>query len=375
MPDSHQKLRLPEQQATAAARAATPDGAKVATAPLTDVDALSGSAPRYAEAARPMWLTVLERYGLVLLFAVTVLFFALYSGSRAHFLSLANVQNVLGNQCIVIVLAVASVFPLVSGRFDLSVGANAGMCSIASAAAMSNFHENLAVAIVVSIALGLVVGTINGVLIAYVNLSSIIVTLAATTIISGVVLAYANGQIINLSISPTLTGFGSNNWLGIPQIVYLTACICLLAWYVLLHTAFGRYITMAGRNPAAARLVGIDVDRLTFVSFGLCGAIGGLAGLLMTARSGGANPQSGPDLLFPALTAVFLGATAIRPGEFNIVGTVVAALFLASAVSGMNIAGLPPYVEPLFDGLALIAAVVIYVAARRSSSGGSALAM
>jgi ribose transport system permease protein len=318
--------------------------------------------------SRPWWLTILERYGLVLLFAGVLIFFSSYSRSSDHYLSLANVQNVLGNQCIIVTLAVAAVFPLVCGRFDLSVGANAGLCSVASAAIMSNHHQRLIWGALGALALGLLVGCINGALVAYLKLSSIIVTLAATTIISGIVLAYANGQIINLDISQTLTNFGSRNWGGMPR-------ISLLAWYVLLHTAFGRYINMAGRNPEAARLVGINVDTLTFVSFAACGAIAGLAGLLMTARSGGANPQSGPDLLFPALTAVFLGATAIRPGEFNIVGTVVAALFLAAAVSGMNIAGVPPYVEPLFDGIALLVAVTIYVAARRSSSSGAALSM
>jgi ribose transport system permease protein len=132
---------------------------------------------------------------------------------------------------------------------------------------------------------------------------------------------------------------------------------------------------MAGRNPQAARLVGINVDKLTLICFALSGAIAGVAGVLMTARTAGANPASGPDLLFPALTATFLGATAIRPGELNIVGTVVAALFLAAAVSGMHIAGMPPYVEPLFSGAALIVAVIIYVTARRSAGGGSALAV
>jgi ribose transport system permease protein len=328
-----------------------------------------------ATGKRPRLITVLERYGLVILFGATVLFFAVYSGSSQYFLTLSNVQNVLGNQCVTITLAVASLLPLVSGRFDLSVGANAGLCSIACAATMSNFHADLAVAVIVGIAVGLLVGVVNGALVAYARLSSIIVTLAMSTIISGVILAYAKGEIINTGISQTLLNFGALNWLGIPRIAYLTALICVLSWYLLLHTAFGRYISMAGRNQGAARLIGINVDRLTFVSFALAGALAGLAGVLMTALTGGANPQSGPDFLFPALTAVFLGATSIRPGEFNVLGTVIGALFLATAVSGMNLAGLPAYVEPLFDGAALIAAVVIYVMARRGASGGSALAM
>lgn len=323
----------------------------------------------------PFWLTLLEKYGLVLLFAGTMVFFATYPDSSEFFLTSANIQNVLGNQCITITLAVASLLPLISGRFDLSVGANAGLCSIATSAAMSNFQSNLLIAVLAGVTTGVIVGVINGVLISYAKLSSIVVTLATTTIISGVVLAYAKGQIINTDISPTLLDFGALTWLGVPRVVYLAALVCLVGWYLLQHTAFGRHVSMAGRNQAAARLIGIDVDRLTFVSFVIGGFLAGLAGVLMTARTGGANPQSGPDFLFPALTAVFLGATAIRPGEFNVVGTVVGALFLTFAVSGMNIAGLPAYVEPLFNGGALLASVVIYVLARRGSTGGNALAI
>jgi ribose transport system permease protein len=323
----------------------------------------------------PRWVTALERYGLVLLFGLTVLFFAVYSGSSEYFLTAANVQNVLGNQCITITLAIASLLPLVCGRFDLSVGANAGLCSVATAAAMGNYELGLSVAVVAGLVTGLVVGVVNGALVAYLKLSSIIVTLATTTIISGVILAYAEGQIINVGISQTLLDFGALTWFSLPRVVFLAALICLVAWYLLGHTAFGRHLSMAGRNQAAARLIGINVDRLTFLSFVLGGVLAGVAGVLMTARTGGANPQSGPDFLFPALTAVFLGATSIRPGEFNVVGTIIGALFLATAVSGMTIAGLPTYTEPLFNGAALLVAVVIYRFSRRSASAGGALAM
>lgn len=325
---------------------------------------------------RPVWLSLLEQFGLVALLILVVAFFAVFAGSRDQFLSVANIQNVLGNECDIIVLAIAALIPLISGRFDLSIGANAGLCSLACAAAMSSFNWPLVLALALTVTLGGFVGVFNGFLVAYMGLSSIVVTLATSTLISGLVLAYANGQVINLRISQTFIDFGANNWLGLPLVVYLTALVAIFGWYLLLHTGFGRFIRMAGGSPEAARLAGLNVRSLTFQSFVLCGVLGAVTGIIMCARGAGANPESGPDLLFPALTAVFLGATCIRPGEFNIVGTIVAALFLAAAVSGMAISGAPAWVEPVFDGVALLIGIAIYVLTRKQSSGkSSALSM
>jgi ribose transport system permease protein len=133
----------------------------------------------------------------------------------------------------------------------------------------------------------------------------------------------------------------------------------LAAWYVLAQTPYGRCLYAIGSNPRAARLVGIPVRRYVLLAFAAAGALAGLAGVLQTARTGGATADPGTSLLFPALAAAFLGATAIRPGQFNVVGTVIGVLFVAVSVSGLTLAGASDWVNPVFNGAALLVAVVL----------------
>jgi ribose transport system permease protein len=243
------------------------------------------------------------------------------------------------------------------GQLDLSVASIAGLGSVVTAATMSDFGAPLFVSVVVALAFGLLIGALNGYLIAIAGLDSIIVTLAGMTLISGCVDWYTKGLTINTGISSALTDFGSLQWLGFPRISFLLLALVVLSWYLIEKTPFGRYIRMIGSNRSAARLVGLPDRRLIFAVFALTGALGGLAGVLLTARSGGANPLDGPGLLLPGLAAVYLGATTIQPGRFNIIGTILGVFFVAVAVSGLTLCGVPPFVEQLFDGGALLLAV------------------
>jgi ribose transport system permease protein len=137
--------------------------------------------------------------------------------------------------------------------------------------------------------------------------------------------------------------------------------VALVAWYVLEHTPPGRNLYAVGVSPRAAELVGIPVPRYTFVSFVAAGFFAGIGGVLMVAVNGGANPLIGPDLMLPAIAAVFLGATAIKPGRYNVAGTFVAVYFVAVSVNGLTLLGADTWVSDLFNGAALLIAVSIAV--------------
>jgi ribose transport system permease protein len=237
---------------------------------------------------------------------------------------------------------------------------------------MSRFHAPLAVAILIGIAFGAFIGLNNGNVIARIGVNSLIVTLGTSGILLGLVNWYTNGQSISLGISPTLINFGSTNWLGIPKVCFLLLAVALLVYYLLQHTPFGRYLTSVGSNRQAARLVGLRVERLTLMAFVLSGALAGLAGVLLVARTGSANPQIGtlPDTL-QALAAVFLGATCIRPGRFNVLGAMIAIYFIAFSVTGLQIAGVATWINDVFNGAALFIAVVLSTAIGRRRAGVS----
>lgn len=345
---------------------------------MTAHDVRAGVPPRHTTSEPPSrwgWgapaVTLAEKYGLAGLLVVTIAVFSLLPRTAAIFPTQANLTNILGGEVTLCVIAIAFTLPLMVGKLDLSVAAIAGLASVGATAAMSFHGASLPVAILVALLIGLAVGVINGYLIAVLHLDSIIVTLAGMTIIAGVIQWYTGGLSINTGISPTLTDFGSLRLAGIPRITYLLVVVVALAWYVVEKTPYGRYLRMIGSNPSAARLVGISVDRQVFVTFALTGVLAGLGGILLTARTGGANPQDGPGLLLPALAAVFLGATTIQPGRFNIIGTILGVFFVAVAVSGLTLSGVPPFVEPLFNGGALLVAIGLSRAFGRARGGGA----
>jgi ribose transport system permease protein len=208
--------------------------------------------------------------------------------------------------------------------------------------------------VLLAIAFGALVGLNNGNVVARLGVNSLIVTLGTSGILLGVVEWYTNGQSISLGISQSLLNFGSRNWGGIPEVVYLLVIVALIVYYLLEHTPYGRYLTSIGSNARAARLVGLRVDRLKLSAFVFSGALAGIAGVLLVAKNGSASPEAGSvtDTL-AALAAAYLGATSIRPGRFNVPGAMLAVYFIGFSVAGLAIAGVQSWVSQVFSGGAL----------------------
>lgn len=300
-----------------------------------------------------------ERFALVGLLLAAVLFFSFHPSTSATFFTSANLKVLVTGQVLVCLLAFSMIVTLVAGSFDLSVGANLGLCSIVTAAAMSRFDVPLAGAVAIAICVGALVGAVNAVAVAVLKLNSFIITLGTATVISGLLTWYTEGIAITSGISGTLRRFGSESLFGIPKAGILVIGIGVVVWYLLGHTPFGRHLHAIGSNARAAQLVGIRVDRVKFWSHIIGGVIAGIGGVVAVANLGGASPTTGPDLLFPAFAAVFLGTTCIKPGQFNVPGTAIGVFFVAACVSGLTQMGVKAWVSPVFNGVALIVAVFI----------------
>lgn len=330
------------------------------------IDAPSQTSQRETDAAaapprdrRRRALGVLERYSLLALLFITIGVFSFLEPDL--FPTGANFRATMASQAVLAVAALAAMIPLLAGQFDLSIGANLGLTAVVFAAAVGRFDVPLSVAIVLAIAVGALVGLINGVLVTRFSINSLIVTLGVVSLIRGSLERYAAGQVLLEGIPQSIKNLGSvlpeNLWLGVPRIVYVMAAVAVGVWYMVDHTPFGRYLSAVGSNSASAMLVGIRVNVVVVGSFVVGGALAGVAGLLQVGYSGQANPAVGPNFTLPALAAAFLGASAIRPGRYNVGGTLIAIYFLATAISGLNFVGLGRGVEPLFNGAALIVGV------------------
>lgn len=301
----------------------------------------------------------LERWPLVFLLVASFAFFALDGTTSETFLSAPNIRNVLGGQAVIGVLALASLAPLIAREFDLSVGAICVLASVVMAKFMADLAVPLAGAIVVGVGVGGAIGILNGYLVAYLRVNALIATLGVGTVIGGVVTAITQGNSIVSGISPDLISFGAGQWLGVPRTVYALAVVGVVIAYVLVQTPYGRYLHFVGSSPASTRLVGVNVSRTVLGSFVISGLLSGLAGALLIAQNGNATPQPGAELTLTAISAAFLGATAIRPGRFNVIGTIVAIYFLAFSINGLTLLGVEAWINSVFTGAALVVAVAI----------------
>ena len=372
----------PAGSAAAADGTAPPDGAAVAgsTAVTGEGPVAGGSGLGVAgqggpagrtpaggtmHAMRRRGTSLLQRYSLVALLGISIGVYGIWGKTSAVFLTAADFRNIASSQAVLVVLTLGLIIPMISGSLDLSIGNAAGLSSVATAAFYAHGHVPLLVGVVLGIAVGAIIGVGNGLLVVLLRVDSFIITLGTASVIFGLVIWYTGGQSIVLGIPQSLLSFGGGKLIGIPDSVYVVTVVALLVWYLLEQTPFGRSLHAVGSNKAAARLVGIRVERLTFAAFVLSGAFAGLAGVLLLASSGAGNPQIGQQFTLTAVAAAFLGAASFKVGRLNVLGSIVAILFLAVNITGLTFAGVADWINQLFTGVALIVAIAFATALHR----------
>ena len=314
----------------------------------------------------PRWFLFLERFGLVAITALVIVIFALHPGTSDTFMTVANWRSILGTMSIQLLLAAAFTLPLITGKIDVSSGSIAVMSSVILAGLIGSVDVpltgvvglNWMVAAVVAIAVGGGLGAVNGVLVRA-GADPLIATLSLSIVLGGLVSGYAQGRAIVAGMPAGLTGLGRLSFGPFPMLFLVAAVACIGVWFLLERTSFGRRLHAIGVNPTAAHLIGVRVDRTVFTAFVLGGVIAGIAAVVLTARQGGGVPVNGLNLVLPALAGTYLGATTIRPGEFNVPGTFVGLLFVSVTVSGLTLLGVEAWVQPVFTGGALVAAVLV----------------
>lgn len=324
------------------------------------------AAPPRAGSALTALVRVASTYGLVVLLLALIAFFGLHPETSDTFLTAANWRTLIGSQAVLLVTALAFTLPLIAGEYDLSSGGVVVACGVLFAGLVSGYDAPIVgsvrlspiVALLVTVGVGALIGLVNGVLVGL-EVPSLIATLGTTIVLGGLTTWYTGGQTISTGLPRAVRDLGSATWFGVPMPAVLALVVALVVWYVLTHTPYGRRLHAIGSNAAAAQLVGIRVRRVVLASFVLGGGLAACAGCLLTARQGSGVPANGLSFVLPALAGTFLGATVIRPGQYNVIGTIVGLLFVAVSVNGLNLMGVDVWIQPVFNGLALIVAVLL----------------
>ncbi|HQZ34641.1 MAG TPA: ABC transporter permease [Ilumatobacteraceae bacterium] len=298
---------------------------------------------------------VLGKYGLLFLGIALLAIFSI--AEPDSFATLDNYRSILDNQTIVVLLAFAAMIPLIVGRFDLSVAAVLSISHVFAIGLIVKQGWSPLASILATLAFVLVVGLVNGILVVGLHVDAFVATLGTSSIVGGIALAYSGGKTIFGDVPASFTNLARGRSLGIPQPVILVIVVAVILGLVLGVLPVGRRMYATGGNERAARLTGINTSRYVIGAFVASSFLAGLAGLVLGSRLGTASPSTGASLLLPAFAGAFLGATTIRPGRFNVAGTIIAVYTLAIAVAGLQQMGAPVWFEPVFNGAALVLAV------------------
>lgn len=310
----------------------------------------------------PWSMQILTRYGLLLLCVLLVLLFSLLSPSFASMLTL---QAILSSKAKIALLALAATIPMIVGKIDLNVGFGIVLWHILAITLQVQYGLSWQMAVLAVLAISALYGLLNGILVALADIDSFVATLGSGTVLYAIALWYSGGRQIVGDLPEEFSALHYTEIFGIPIGAFYVLAVAIILWLITEHTPLGRCMYAVGGNPAAARLNGIAVNKLTIGAFIASSVLTGFSGVLIAAEQGVGQASVGMDYLLPALVGAFLGSTTIRPGRVNVWGTVVGIAILAIGIAGIQQFGGEFWVEPLFNGATLLLSITLAGYAQR----------
>jgi ribose transport system permease protein len=326
--------------------------------PIPTATAPAGAVSEPARGRLAESLTGLDwrRYIIYIGFVVVFLAFAVLLRDKG-FLSSNNLLNILRQTATITVIAVGMTFVISCAEIDLSVGSVAGLSSVVGAMTIANY--GMAAGILAALAVGLVVGSVNGGLVSLLGIPSFLVTLGMLGIAAGVaqwITRSAPQPILNDSFNLI---FGSGNFGPLPGLVFWSAGFVALGAIVLAKTKFGRQVLATGGNRTAADFSGVNTKRIKFQVLLLSATIASVAGLLYAGRLQSGRFQWGAGDELSAIAAVILGGTSLFGGSGSVIGTLFGALLIGLINNGLILAGLDSSQQQVVRGAIIILAVAL----------------
>ena len=272
-------------------------------------------------------------------------------------MSVTNLFNVFKQITVAGIVGCGMTFVILTGGIDLSVGSILGLSGVLASGVLAS-TGNTAVAVAVSLTVGIACGAVNGFFVSVCGIPPFISTLGMMTLLRGVILVYTKGSPIPIK-SDAYKFFGKGSIAGIPVPVIILIIVFLLAHYILTHTSYGRSVYAVGGNREAARLSGIRVKTSEFLVYTLNGLMCGMAGLILTARLGSAQSTSGTGIEMDAIAAVILGGTSLSGGVGFVLPTVVGAMIMGIIDNILTLMNVNPHATNIVKGAVILIAVLV----------------
>jgi inositol transport system permease protein len=296
-----------------------------------------------------------SKYGIYFAF---VLLTAILAITSPPFRTWSNFRNVLEQISINGIMAVGMTLVIITAGIDLSVGSVLALSAVVAASFAHPGAHPLIVPLAMGILTGLACGAVNGILIAKQRLAPFIVTLGMMTIARGAALVYTSGRPVD-NLSNAYDKIGSGSIASVPFLALIFFAVVLLGIFILHYTRFGRYVYAVGGNELAAKISGINTDRILICVYALTGALAGVAGIVLSSRVMSGPPAAGQGYELDAIAAVVIGGTSLSGGVGSMAGTIVGVLIIGVMNNGLDLLNVSSYWQEIVKGMIIVFAVLL----------------
>ena len=309
-------------------------------------------------------LSLLATNPLAGVFVALVIIFIVSAILSPYFLTSYNMSVIARSLAFVGLVTVGQAMLLILGELDLSLGVIGGLCGVIAGMLMVNYGITPAVAFAGGLAMGAALGFFNGFMVTSMRLHSLVLTIGTAGIFGGINLVLTKGVAIT-NIPKEIQFLGRGDLFGVPVPFVIMIAVLAVATFITLKTPFGRYMYAIGNNKAAARMLGIRVDRIRVLVFTIAGFLSALAGLLMVARLGTAQPSIGETWVLPPIAASVIGGVATTGGIGTPLGAILGAGIIAIIENIIVLFGVSPYWQGVVSGVIVVLAISFDAISRR----------
>lgn len=319
------------------------------------VDTLVGEKPVATVTYQERLWRLFNRFGPAIMLMAVV---AGMSIAHPDFLTISNLMTIGLQAAVRALLAIGELLVIISGGIDLSVGTAMSLSMVTMGLYVINSHGSLEIGMLIAIATGVLVGLVNGTLVAFLGLPPFIITLG--------MLGIAQGLALTLSSGFSMYGFpkefdflGGGQIIGIPVPIIILAVVAIVASFIFRETRLGRYAYAIGGSEEAARRAGIPVRRFKVAIYAFCGGLVGISSIVLSSRINSAHPGIGLGYELDAIAAVVIGGASLMGGRGNVSGAIIGALTMAAIRFGLNVMAVTPFIQQIVIGVILIIAVYL----------------
>jgi len=276
-----------------------------------------------------------------------------------RFLTLDNLTNVVWSVCLIGILASGAIYPRITGGIDLSLGSMAALSGIVVDMFMNRFGFHWILAIALTLLIGALIGLFNGFIVAKIKVPAFVVTMAAKTYLYGVGLVVSQGAMLAILKPKPFIMIGTGRFLGLPIPIYIMFALALSSQFILKRSAFGRKVMAVGANEVAAKLSGVDPDRIRLAAYTISGVTSAIGGVVLASLTQQVFAAAASGVELDVMTALVIGGTSPIGGRGSVLGGLIGAIMVAFIVNGLNLMNVPASFHPIVTGSVIIIALLL----------------